>query len=321
VTAPKASSSWRGVFPVLSTPFSADDTIDSAALKREIDFVYNHGAQGIVVGMVSEVLKLEDGERRFLAERVVELNEGRGKTVISVGAESTQAAVSFARHAEQIKAAAVMAIPPTTASLSDQQKHKYYATLIEAIDIPVVVQDASGYVGQPMSTAMQASLVNTYGPDRVFLKPEAPPVGPRVSALLGETRGKATIFEGSGGIGLIDNHRRGVRGTMPGADLCWAVASLWRTLEEHDDDRAYAIGGTLALIVSIQTTLDTFIGVEKHLLVKQGVFNTARMREPVSYVLDAETRSEVDRLFQRLRFLTSSDGASALRSSKGLARL
>jgi 4-hydroxy-tetrahydrodipicolinate synthase len=318
MTEAKASSPWRGVFPVLSTPFSSDDTIDFAALKREIDFVYQHGAQGIVVGMVSEVLKLDDGERLRLAEQVVELNKGRGRTVISVGAESTPAALGFARHAEQLKASAVMAIPPTTASLTEQQTYKYYATLIEAVDIPVVVQDASGYVGQSLSTSMQARLVNTYGSDRVFLKPEAPPFGPRLSAILGETGGAATIFEGSGGIGLIDSHRRGAKGTMPGADVCWAIVALWRALEENDDDRAYAIGGTVALLVSIQTSLDSFIGVEKHLLASQGVFDTARMREPVSYVLDADTRSEVDRLYQRLRKQTSAAATSVKPTSKNL---
>ena len=318
MTQAKSPSPWRGVFPVLSTPFSADDAIDSAALKREIDWIYRHGVQGIVVGMVSEVLKLDDGERRLLAEQVVEFNQGRGRTVISVGAESTPATLRFARHAEQLKAGAVMAIPPTTVSLTEQQTYKYYATLIEAIEIPVVVQDASGYVGQPLSTSMQARLVNKYGHDRVFLKPEAPPLGPRLSALLAETGGAATIFEGSGGIGLIDSHRRGAKGTMPGADVCWAVSALWRALEERDDDRAYAIGGTLALLVSIQTSLDSFIAVEKHLLVGQGVFGTERMREPLGYVLDAETRSEVDRLFHRLHKQTSSDATSVNPSSKNL---
>jgi 4-hydroxy-tetrahydrodipicolinate synthase len=105
---------------------------------------------------------------------------------------------------------------------------------------------------------------------------------------------------------------------MPGADVCWAIVALWRALEENDDDRAYAIGGTVALLVSIQTGLDSFIGVEKHLLASQGVFDTARMREPVSYVLDADTRSEVDRLYQRLRKQTSAAATSVKPTSKNL---
>jgi 4-hydroxy-tetrahydrodipicolinate synthase len=52
--------------------------------------------------------------------------------------------------------------------------------------------------------------------------------------------------------------------------------------------------------VSLQTSLDAFLAVEKHLLVRQGVFRSERVRGPVGYVLDAETRREVDRLFDRL---------------------
>jgi 4-hydroxy-tetrahydrodipicolinate synthase len=43
--------------------------------------------------------------------------------------------------------------------------------------------------------------------------------------------------------------------------------------------------------------LDAFIAVEKHLLHRQGVFPSTRVRGPVGFRLDAETAAEVDRLF------------------------
>ena len=45
-----------------------------------------------------------------------------------------------------------------------------------------------------------------------------------------------------------------------------------------------------------QGDLDAFLAVEKHLLVRQGIFRSERVRGPVGYALDAETRREVDRL-------------------------
>ena len=48
-------------------------------------------------------------------------------------------------------ATAVMAIPPLSVALGDDAVFGYYAALVEALDIPVVIQDASGYVGRPMS--------------------------------------------------------------------------------------------------------------------------------------------------------------------------
>ena len=50
----------------------------------------------------------------------------------------------------------------------------------------------------------------------------------------------------------------------------------------------------------MQVGLDGFLAVEKHLLVKQGVFRSERVRGPVAFTLDPETRHEVDRLFHLL---------------------
>ncbi len=47
----------------------------------------------------------------------------------------------------------------------------------------------------------------------------------------------------------------------------------------------------------MQNSLDAFLAIEKYLLVKQGVFQNTIVRGPVGYVLDEETRREVDRLF------------------------
>jgi 4-hydroxy-tetrahydrodipicolinate synthase len=87
---------------------------------------------------------------------------------------------------------------------------------------------------------------------------------------------------------------------MPGADLIRGLVALWRALEAGDAGRADAIHGPLSALVSLQTSLDAFLAVEKHLLVRQGIFRDTRVRGPVGYVLDEETRVEVDRLFDRM---------------------
>ena len=83
---------------------------------------------------------------------------------------------------------------------------------------------------------------------------------------------------------------------MPASDVVWALSALWAALRRGDFPRAYRIAGPLAQLVSLQTSLDSFVAVEKHLLVRQGVLPSARMREPVADVLDEQGRDEVDRL-------------------------
>jgi dihydrodipicolinate synthase/N-acetylneuraminate lyase len=290
-----------GVLPVFQTPYLADESIDFETLAREIDWLFSQGADGIVMAMVSEVLRLSDRERDQLAKRACELAAGRGSAVISVGAESSHVAEAHARHAEESGATALMAIPPVSIGVDESELLTYYRRLLEVVAIPLVVQDASGYVGRPMSIAFQARLLDEFGSERVLFKPEASPIGPRLSALRDATGGRARVFEGTGGIALIDSYQRGICGTMPGADLITAIVPLWRLLKEGDLAAAARIHEPLSALISLQTSLDGFLAVEKHLLCRQGIFRNEIVRGPRGFVLDEETRREVDRLFDRLQ--------------------
>jgi 4-hydroxy-tetrahydrodipicolinate synthase len=249
--------------------------------------------------MVSEYLRLTDAEFAIVAEVACSAS-GSAPAVISVGAESTFHAQQRARIAKSVGAAALMAIPPIGNRLSDDELFGYYAGIITAADLPFVVQDASGYVGQPLTLSLQKRLLDAF-PELVMFKPEAPPIAARVSALRDATDGRAQIFEGTGGLALVDSFRRGIIGTMPGADFCWAVVKLWSALQREDDDAIYALNEPMISIVSMQTSLDAFLAIEKHLLQRQGVFSSTRVRGPVGYEFDAESRVEVDRLFDRLK--------------------
>ena len=292
------ASQLAGVLPVFQTPYHDDETIDAATLESEIEWLYDCGADGIVMAMVSELLRLDGDERRQVAELACRSGGQRGSVVISVGAESSKVAESYAKHAENSGASALMAIPPVSVAVGEEELLRYYERIVRGTRLPVIVQDASGYVGRPMPIAMQARLMNEFGADRVLFKPEATPIGPRLSALRDETGGRARIFEGTGGIALVDSHRRGIVGTMPGADLVKGIIALWRALEAKDERRAYRLSMPISSLVAVQNSLDAFLAIEKYLLVKQGVLRNTIVRGPVGYKLDDETRCEVDRLFE-----------------------
>jgi dihydrodipicolinate synthase/N-acetylneuraminate lyase len=319
MTAPveRSSRTLSGVFSVFQTPYNADESIDYATLEKEIHWLFDRGADGIVMAMVSEVLRLSSPERNDLAENACRFGGQRGVVIISVGAESSHTAVAYARHAEKIGADAVMAVPPIAVALGEDELREYYRRILNAIEIPVVVQDASGYVGRPMSIALQARLLDEFG-FRVFFKPEAVPIGPRLSELHAATGGRARVFEGTGGIALVDSFRRGIVGTMPGADLIDAIVALWRALTASDDAAAYRIWLPLAALVSLQHSLDAFLAIEKYLLVKQGIFSNTIVRGPTGYALDEPTRREVDRLFELLTQAVA--GAAATSSTRGQVR-
>lgn len=293
----------QGVLPIAHTPFDDRDQIDYTSLQRQIDWAFAQGAQGYCTGMVSELLRLTATERIELTHKLVEFNAGRGVVIASVGAESMPQALVYAREAEAAGADAVMAIPPISTALPDAELMYYYATLAESISMPVIVQDASAYVGRPIPLSLQIELLKRYGETKILFKPEAAPIGPNLSCLRDATGGKARVYEGSGGILLVDSFRRGITGTMPGMEFLDAIVELWKALQRGDEERIYRIYFPICALVALQMQagLDGFLAVEKYLLVRRGLFASDRRRRPNAWSLDEETRLEVDRLFEQLQ--------------------
>lgn len=288
------------ILPVFQTPFHDDESIDFDTLGRELHWLIEQGADGVVMAMVSETLRLASGERDAVCAFVCQEVGDRATTVISVGAESSYVAEHHARHAEQCGATMLMAIPPVAVLLDESAIAEYYRRLIRAVAIPVIIQDASGYVGRPMSIELQVRLMEEFGPERAQFKPEAPPLAERLGQLRAASRHRARCYEGSGGVALIDTFPYGLAGTMPGADLIRGIVALWRALERGDQSAAQAIHTPLAKLIELQKTLDAYLAVEKHLLVRQGVFSNTIVRGPVGWKMPGDVRITVDHLFDKL---------------------
>ena len=289
-----------GVFNVISTPLDNNDQIDQKILKQEIDWLIKCGSNGAVLAMVSEVLRFSTAERRVQWQLSLEYLSGRIPLVVSVGAESAAIAVGLAKDAQKDGATAVMATPPSAFVASADEVKNYYQRIIESVDITVIVQDASNYLGAPIELETYVELIDKYGEERVQFKPEAKPVKERLEQLNKISNNRAKVFEGQGGIDLLDTHPLGVKGTMPGAEVPWAIVGLWKALENKDLSTAQAIHTPLAKLISYQTTLDAYVAVEKYLLVKQGVFSNTNQRGPVGFKLDQDTKSKIDLAYNEL---------------------
>ncbi len=292
-----------GVLPVVHMPYHLSQLdIDYDTLEREVDYVFDTGADGICLALASDLLRLTTAERLALPAELVRMAAARGPVLISVGAESTQQAVEYAVAAAEAGASAIMATPPLTRSLVEGELHGYFEALLRAVDLPLMVQDASAYVGKAMGVGFQVDLFRRYG-ERILFKPESTPLGPTISALRAQTDEKALIFEGSGGILLIDSHRRGVDGTIPGVEVLPGIIAVWIALEAGDEERAYSLYLPICALgnLQLQGGIDAFITVERYLLHRQGLFPRLIHRGPLGFDLDEITRQQIDRLVERLQ--------------------
>jgi len=294
--------SISGVLPVVHTPFLEDESIDYESIARQIEWAFTQGAHGHCTGMVSELLRLSTAERIELNGTLAEANAGRGVFIAGVGAESTRHAIEYAQAAEDSGCDAIMAIPPISTALPPGELLGYFSALAEHVDLPLVVQDASSYVGQPIPLDVCVKLLEEFGPDKILFKPEAAPVGPNLSALRDSTGGRARIFDGSGGISLVDCYRRGIVGTMPGMEFLSGIVALWKALEHGDEQATYKLYLPICALVSLQLQagLDGFLAIEKYILASRGLLATDVRRKPHAWDLDEETRAELERLLAQL---------------------
>ena len=289
-----------GVYPVIQTPLDDYDKIDEEVFEAEINWLINNGVKGLVLAMVSEVMRFSAAERRNQWQIVLRILDGRLPLIVSVGGESTAIAIQLAKAAESDGASALMATPPASFPATSSEIYSYYTEIIESVQIPLIVQDASNYMGQPLELELYAKLLEKYGNTRIQFKPEAKPVKERMAALQEIAGGKAKVYEGQSGLDLLDTHPLGLVGTMPGAEICWAIVAIWDALEAKDLVRASAIHACVGKLVALQPTIDAYVAVEKYLLVKQGIFTSSRQRGPVSTVLSEQTKGEIDRIFNEL---------------------
>ena len=290
----------RGIYPVLQMPLNTDQNIDEAVLANEIEWLIDLGVSGFAVAMVSEVMRFSSEERRAQWQLILKIINQRLPLVVSVGAESTAVAIRQAKLAEHDGASLLMATPPAIFPATSEEIYSYYRSIVRAVQIPVVVQDASNYMGQPLPIELYEKLLNEFGVDRIQFKPEATPVKERVAEIQRIARGAAKVFEGQSGMDLLDTHPLGLFGTMPGSEIVWAIKALWDALEAGEDARAVSIHEAISRLIEFQQTLDSYVAVEKYLLVKQGIFTSAIQRGPVGTVLSDATKVGIDAAFENL---------------------
>ncbi|ATL88547.1 MULTISPECIES: dihydrodipicolinate synthase family protein [Streptomyces] len=298
---PDGTSEIKGVLPVVIMPFTDDGALDEEDFLAQTEHMFDVGCDGFVVGQVSEVLRLTHTERLRVAELSAKAAVGRGVSVMSTGAETPEAAIEYSRHAESVGVDALLVMHPATIPLDENGMVEYFTRVVESVRIPVIIHHAKSLAKQPLTIAAQVRMLERYGPDRVLFKPEAQPSPPRVSELRDASGGRARIFEGDGGMMLLDCHRRGLAGTIPATEIAEIVVTLWRLLEAGEREKAERIGYPLSyLMCHMMNSTDYYLSIAKRFLKERGLIKTTHVRGPSRHVLDDESWTEVHHTYRHL---------------------
>jgi dihydrodipicolinate synthase/N-acetylneuraminate lyase len=295
---PEGAARWQGVFAILCTPFYEGGELDLPSLQRETEFCLEAGTHGLVASVnASEYWTLSDDERRRVAEVTVKSVNGAVPVVVGVTAGSADWAASLARHAEEIGADAIMAMPPPGRPISEPDIFRYFEQLTSATGLPVFVQNHDAPQGTRMSASLVARIVREL-PNADWIKEETIPPGGAISVELAEAGPKLRgVMGGIAGRYLFDEHARGTCGTMPACESVDVHAQVWNLLAAGDVGAARQLFGKLLPLLNFEAI---FPGVYKTVLYWRGVIGSDYLRSHFGNPLDKQDRRELSTILRAL---------------------
>jgi dihydrodipicolinate synthase/N-acetylneuraminate lyase len=301
--------SFRGVIPILQTPFREDGSFDEKSLAALVEWCIAQGVDGVAwPGFVSEWWKLTSAE--ILAGAKVIASAARGKTqaILNVTAQSTHAAVEQAREFTRLGASGLMVLPPFVMQPGAARVLAHLEEVLAASPLPHILQYSAGITGLNLSMAALAELRLRH-PHLVCIKVDFVPPGPMVSELAGEFADTPmTYLIGYAGVQLPDCLRRGAHGLMGGAGHLAPDVSVFRQLLSGGGLEAFH--RLLPLLNFEMQSIDQSTATHKYLLAKRGVIASGHVRRP-GPELDAMQREECAALYALAETAIAAGGESS----------
>jgi 1-pyrroline-4-hydroxy-2-carboxylate deaminase len=131
---------WHGVFPALTTPFTAEDTLDFATFEKNLQAQLAAGVHGIVLGgTLGEASSLLNVEKYELVRFAVQKVEGRIPVVMNIAEQTTRAAVEAAQEAQRCGASGLMLLPPMRYKADDAEVLAYFKAIADATPLPIMI--------------------------------------------------------------------------------------------------------------------------------------------------------------------------------------
>ena len=132
----------HGIIAMLVTPFTADYKLNEEALRAEVRWAMDNGAEGIVATpSIGEFLHLSENERLRVWEITLEETRKRPGicAVAMTSGATTLETLGYARHAAKLGFDAQQVIPPYYWRCGELEVERHYRMVAEAGDLPVVI--------------------------------------------------------------------------------------------------------------------------------------------------------------------------------------
>ena len=285
------STEFRGVFPIVPTPFDDDGVLDLDSQRRVLDCMIDQQVDGLcIIANYSEQFLLSDAERDQLMRVCLEYVAERVPVIVTCSHFSTQVVEDRCRAAADLGADMIMLMPPyhgVGLQAVEQAVFEHFERAAAAGGIPIMVQDAP-LSGVHLPVSLLVRLAQTI-PLLQYFKIETPQAAGKLRALIAE--GGDDIlgpFDGEEGITLMADLDAGATGTMCSALIPDLIRPVVEKHHAGDRDGAAQCYNRILPLINYENR-QCGLRATKTIMKEGGVIRSDHVRHPLG-PLDPETR-------------------------------
>ena len=131
---------WKGVFPALTTKFTADGRLDLDLFDLNLQAQLTAGVHGIILGgTLGESSVLELNEKESLVKFAVEKVNGKVPVILNIAEGSTREAIKQAELAGKWGASGLMLLPPMRYKPDHREAVNWFKTIANSTSLPIMI--------------------------------------------------------------------------------------------------------------------------------------------------------------------------------------
>ncbi|KLT64459.1 dihydrodipicolinate synthase family protein [Pedobacter sp. BMA] len=134
------SIKWTGVFPAVTTKFTANDELDFETFDLNIEAQLEAGAEGIILGgSLGEASVLTEDEKFSLLSHTLEVVAGRVPVLLNIAESTTKKGIEVAQRAESLGANGLMLLPPMRYNAAADETLAFFGAIAESTSLPIMI--------------------------------------------------------------------------------------------------------------------------------------------------------------------------------------
>lgn len=154
-------TTWKGVFPAVTTQFRDDFSVDVDATAKVIDALITDGVSGLVMcGTVGENCSLTTSEKTALLEMAVSVADKKVPVIVGVAEYTSAFAADTARNAARIGVDGLMVMPAMVYPAKPHETLAHFRAVAKASDLPIMIYNNPPVYRTDVTPTLLASLAD-----------------------------------------------------------------------------------------------------------------------------------------------------------------